>query len=183
MTPFSNENGQMTTAALSGLPHHFITLCAQTYRSDSSSFDTSVRAGVIGGITVLVGVLFAEWLTLRRETANRFSDAWWVFFAQSANVFFNGSAKDSEDVLWRSSLFLAELGKLHSAAHWPLHNHKEVRDEVEEIIKRFQEAQRPWREVGQIPSVEFVLGAKIGPLARDSSRWPRWWWAKTPKPQ
>ena len=44
------------------------------YRATSDGLAPSVVGGLIGGVTVLVGVLCAEYLTRRRERTQRFKD-------------------------------------------------------------------------------------------------------------
>ncbi|MGC1237555.1 MAG: hypothetical protein WA860_02060 [Acidimicrobiales bacterium] len=163
----------MTTST--GYLHGLLSMQVVDYRNDSGNLVPAIWGGAIGGITVLAGVLLAEWLNLKREAANRFGDAYWNVMAQSTNILAMGPLADMKEIFWRSSQYLVELGKLHSAARWPLYNHKEVLAEVKKIVERFQLASTNWRNGGAPPTTEAVLGTEIGLLARESSRWPRWW--------
>jgi hypothetical protein len=154
--------------------HYFWSLQTVVYKSSSSGLAASIWGGVIGGTTVLLGVLIAEWLALKRETAHRFGDAYWDVMAQSAHILSMGIQASPHEIFGLSSQYLIELGKLHSAARWPLHNHKEVLAEVKEIVTRFQLISTNWRNGGAPPTTEGILGTQIGLLARESSRWPRW---------
>ena len=162
----------MTTST--GLLHNFWSLQTVVYRNGSGSLAPSIWGGVIGGATVLLGVLFAEWLALKRETAHRFADAYWNVMEQSANILALGPQASTQDIFWRTSQYLVELDKLNSASRWPLYNHKEVLAEVKDIVARFQLASTNWRNDGAPLTTEVMLSTKIALLARESSRWPRW---------
>lgn len=123
---------------------------------------------------MLTGVLAAEWLALKRETAHRFGDAYWSVMEQSANILAFGPQASAQDIFGRTSQYLVELGKLHSASRWPLYNHKEVLAEVKAMVAQFQTASENWSKGGAPLNAEVMLGTKIALLARESERWPRW---------
>ncbi len=162
----------MTTSI--GLLHNISSLQKVVYRNGSGGLAPSIWGGVIGGVTVLLGVLVAEWLSLKRETAHRFGDAYWNVMEQCANILALGPQASPQEIFWRTSQYLVELGKLHSASRWPLYNHKNVLAEVKEIVARFQVASMNWRNGGAPLTAEAMHGSEIALMARESSRWPRW---------
>jgi hypothetical protein len=141
----------------------------------SGGLAPSIWGGVIGGCTVLVGVLLAEWLNLKREAARKFDESFWNVMAQSTNILFNDPNATKQDITLRSSIYLVELGKLHSASRWPLYDHKKVLEEVTAVIDRYQNAIMQWREGGAAPTTKDLLGTQLGVLARESGRFPRFW--------
>ena len=72
--------GSMTTSI--GLFHGFVNLHFTVSQGGSGSLAPSVWGGLIGGGTVLSGVLLAEYLARRREQTQRFKDEVWNVVAQ-----------------------------------------------------------------------------------------------------
>ena len=91
--------------------------------SDSATFlgilgihADAVWGGLIGGVTVCVGVLLAEWFARKRELTFRFDDAFKRTMDKGLSVFFVEPDMPLGERASRSSAFKLELGMLHQSA-------------------------------------------------------------------
>jgi hypothetical protein len=164
--------GVMTTST--GLFHGFVNLHLTVYQGGSGSLVPSVVGGLIGGATVLGGVLFAEYLTRKREQTQRYRDELWNLVQQGTNIFIHNPREklSHDEIVRRSASFLAQIGRLLGAANPPQVKSKEKRKAVEQILVRFHTARGEWLNKGITPDADEVLGDEIDSLVY-YRRWPR----------
>ncbi len=163
--------GQMTTSI--GLFPGFVNLHWTVYQNGSGTLYPGVVGGLIGGATVLGGVLFAEYLTRRREQTQRFKDELWNLLQQGTDIFVDSGEKSTRDqIIRRSAPFIAQIGRLRGAANPPQVKSKEKRRAVEQILVRYNAARVEWINKGTTPDADDVLGSEIDSLIY-YRRWPR----------
>jgi hypothetical protein len=152
-----------------GIKHWPITtLFAHVSHAVSGTLVPSVVGGLIGGATVLVGVLVAEYLTRKRERVNRFDDAYWNLHAQGKSVF--NQARWGG--LFDPTLFLVALGRLRSEARPPLPNAKAITREIDAILGRYISGVDRWKQgKGPFPDVIVIFGDDIDRLAKRPEKW------------
>jgi len=133
----------------------------------------SVWGGVIGGVTVCLGVVLAEYFDRKRQVTHRFDDAFILLMEQGAKVFFVQGNLPVSEIHMRCSLYRLYLANLHNRTRWPLHNAKEIRAEIEAIIERWDVSSAAWAaSPGARPIIKDVIGHHIGTLIYR----PRDWW-------
>ena len=134
----------------------------------SGTLAQSVVGGLIGGGTVLLGVLCAEYVTRKRERANRFDDAFWNLQERAGAMF---RAIDTAPSEFASLPFLVDIGRLRSEARPPLPNAKPIANEINEIIRRYYAALDAWGAGGPPPNVSAIIGDEIARLSKRSEHW------------
>src|ERR1019366_7585315 len=162
----------MRAMTMTGLFHGFVNLHLTVYRGGSGSLVRSVAGGFIGGVIVLFGVLFAEYLSRKRDRANRFDDAMWRVIIKGTELFIPTEGLTEGEKARASLLFFLELGRWRSRGRPPLRNHHEIADEIGKIMERNKTAGRVWRSEGTVPNAQDIIGFE---LAKLGSR-PRHFW-------
>ena len=114
-----------------GLLAKSVTLHCVGCQITSGSLVPSVVGGLIGGATVFGGVLFAEYLTRKRERIWRFDDERNNLLVRGADIFIPGLAYTREERDKRSLEYVAQLMLLRSLSR-PL---SLVRTGVRSIIR------------------------------------------------
>lgn len=161
--------GPVTTST--GLFHGFAILHLMGSQGGYGSLAPSVWGGLIGGGTVLCGVLLAEYLARRREQTQRFKDEVWNVVAQGTDIFVEEKGLTREEIQRRSSFFVAQLGRLRGAANPPQLKSRQKCLAVEGILIRYAEVRVAWRDQGVAPKPDYVIGDEINRLV-----YYRPWW-------
>jgi hypothetical protein len=162
--------GAMTTTT--GLFHNLLNFHVTVNQIGSDSVVPSVVGGLIGGATVFAGVLFAEYLTRKRERIWRFDDERHNLLVRGADIFIPGLAYSQAERDKRSLEFVAQLMLLRSHARPPLPKATEIVEEIEAIYKRYKPVADGWRKGGPIPDANTIIGTKLAELSyRKRSRW------------
>ena len=161
----------MTTAIAIGFARNSANVFCSGCRIDSGGLAPSVVGGLIGGTTVLIGVLCAEWLTRKRELAYKIDSAFADLLAQGALLLWDDSDDSTKNIHRKCALYFVELTKMQSAARPPLHGYKEIRTELEAILLRFNAASDRWQSGGKPPNVTELLGEQIGLLVHRKIHW------------
>ena len=121
----------------------------------------AVVGGVIGGVTVFLGVLLAEYWNRKRDRANQFDDAYWTLWVEGkalSDAFKSGQSNTAP--------FLAAMGRLRGAARPPLPHAKELSTEIEAMLNRYQAQLVAWDGGGAPPNIKEVIGDHLAKLAR-----------------
>jgi hypothetical protein len=143
-----------------------------TFLGDLGIHADAVWGGLIGGVTVCAGVLLAEWFARKRELTFRFDDAYRRTMDSGRGIFFPEPNLPLSERASRSAAFKLELALLHNCTRYPVHNYKEIKEEVEAIFGRFDTASKAWLGTSQTrPVMSEVMGDKIGPLFYRSRKW------------
>lgn len=148
------------------------------YRPTSAGLVPSVVGGLIGGGTVLVGVLFAEYLARRRDRAQRFLDELWNLVDVGSGIFADDQNATTNEKDRLSALFFVQIARLLDSARPPIYKSKKKLDEVMEIYTRFLRASRVWKSGGKSPDPNEVIGDEIWKLSSEKPWWWRWWWTR-----
>jgi hypothetical protein len=140
----------------------------------------SIVGGAIGGATVLLGVLVAEWLTRVRERRDRINDSLFNVLQFSILLTVEDTTKVTPH-MWieRVTPFQIEVGRLGRQARWPMRNAKEIRQEVHEILKRYKQTSSELLTHQKKIDPREVVGDRLGPLVRIRPR--HHWWHRHPK--
>jgi hypothetical protein len=144
---------------------------------DTGSIAPSVIGGLIGGFTVLVGVLIADYLTRRREQCYRYDDAFNAMMASSRDVFFAPDDASTREIIHWCLRFKQDLGKIRREARWPLPRSKKISAEAKVCYERFDVVADAWRDYRTRPLLDDVLGSKLGVLSFRKAHW----WHRYPK--
>jgi hypothetical protein len=152
--------------------HAYVTLHCVGCQIGSSSLVPSVVGGLIGGATVFAGVLFAEYLTRRRERTQRFDDELWNLLSTGTEVFASVGEVSVSERDRRTTLVLAQMARLISASKPPQKNYEAKLRESIAIFMRFTKASAAWRNGSPPPTADEVLGNKIYDLSGEEIR--RW---------
>jgi hypothetical protein len=150
-----------------GSLHCFGTSVCPASPGGSGTLVQSVVGGLIGGATVLVGVLVAEFLARRRERADRFDDALWDLHASGKKLYeqmVQGGGSDT-------TTFVVDLRRLRSAARPPLPNARAIAAEVQEILDRYTAGLGARRSGQPFPATREIIGDKLAGLAKRSENW------------
>ena len=155
-----------------GLSSNITNLHCVSCQITSGSLAPAVVGGLIGGATVFAGVLFAEYLTRKRERIWRFDDERNELLVRGADIFIPGLAFSREERDRKSLEFVAQLLLLRSQCRPPLPRAKKIADEVDAIIDRYKPVSAAWRNGGPIPKPEDIIGIKLAELSyRKRGRW------------
>jgi len=127
----------------------------------SGILSQSVSGGLIGGGTVLLGVLVAEYLAHRREQTGKFQSEFWNLIAMWNDTF----GWPTPERARASGLIVAQLGRLFGASTPPQRKWRAKAKEVSAVAGRYQAAAKKWRENGTIPEANLVIGKKLEELA------------------
>jgi hypothetical protein len=134
-----------------------------------SSFHVTVAAdawgifwgGVLGGATVLVGVVTTEMLVRVRERRRRLNDSLWALRA-TANPYLRGPGAASDEAIQRDyDAVVAQLSQVFREARWPIRNARAIRAEVAEVYARFVVAIARAQTSGDPVRLGPVIGNKL----------------------
>ena len=104
---------------------------------------TEILSGVIGGLTIILGMVIAEWLRSTREQSEKTIERLTILATNFQFVIFNASVFLEESLTYDyKEQYLAimnlqiELGNFELFYRWPQPNAKEVRKEARELGSR-----------------------------------------------
>jgi hypothetical protein len=132
---------------------------------------SSVIAGVIGGVVVLIGVMLAEALARGRERRRRLEEAVWNLRSTLQGGLLTGNVEhlSQADLSAQYSAFADHLGRIRAEAKWPMRNARKIVDEVDAITVRLMVAIGRWgvHRAGP-PRLGPILGDKLLRLVLDA---------------
>jgi hypothetical protein len=127
---------------------------------------SSIVAGVIGGLVVLIGVVLTDQFTRLRERRGRLEEAWYAMQA-SASTLMSGNIShlSSAELTARYAQVMSEAGRIYVAAKWPTRRAKQIRTEVDALTVRFIVAMSKWTSGREgPPKLGPVIGERLGAL-------------------
>lgn len=125
---------------------------------------TDVIGWVAAFGAVFAGVFVAEYMTRRRERAEKFGEEYFALLEKSVPLFTHFPPAGSPDERFLSNVFMAQLGKLRHAARPPQPNSRAKRREVDHIIDRYDDARDAYRKGGPVPIGHDIFGTRVGEL-------------------
>jgi hypothetical protein len=138
---------------------------------------SSIVAGVIGGVVVLIGVVLTEALVRSRERRRRLEEAAWSLqtVAHGGGLLTgNVSHMSMAELSARYAALVDQLGRIRADAKWPIRNAQQIVAEVDAITIRLMVAVAKWgAEKAGPPRLGPILGERLAGLVfgtRESAR-------------
>jgi hypothetical protein len=164
-------------ATSTGLFHGFVNLHVNIYQSGSNGLVVAALGGLIGGVTVFLGVRFADKLAQRRARTQKFDDELFNLMSMWADV---GIIVDAETPTERArhvARVITQFGRVITASQPPQHKAEEKVVEALTAFAKFNEALLAWSQGGAPPEID-KIGSKLFDLGGEEFR--RWRSASEP---
>jgi hypothetical protein len=164
----------MTTS--SGLFRVLFTSHLATSQPTSGGLAPSVVGGLIGGVTVLVGVLCAEYLARRRERTQRFKDEVFSVQEQATELFYDMDNLTRPESIRLSALVVNQLGRLIAASQPPQYKARKKQIGTRTTFIDFVKCLHEWKASGTTFSFDDFWCSDLDPLIDHQP-----WWRRKPR--
>jgi hypothetical protein len=129
----------------------------------TSAWDV-VLVGLVGGITILIGVVATEVLIRFRERRRDLNQSMANLRLMSSGLLFGLGDTSSAEVRRTYFEFVETLATVGRLARWPISGSKEIRQEVGAITARYAVSIAAWRAHNTEPKLAEIMGDKINLL-------------------